>query len=114
MRQSLVARYLLLHACAGVGVGVLVASGLLLTHALHLRQLISASADAAAAAIFILGGITTIAPLVFATAVGLLAGADLDPTCRPLTADHPALQPRAWNRRRHSDQTIRGRSGQAL
>jgi hypothetical protein len=77
-RLHWISQYLFLHACAGAGVGFLIGSGLLLTNALGLGQLILSSADPGLIAILSLGGITTMAPLVFATAVGLLAGADDD------------------------------------
>jgi hypothetical protein len=75
-KRHWISQYLLLHASAGVGVGFLIGSGLLLTNALGLGQLILSSADPGLVAILILGAITTMAPLVFATAVGMLAGAN--------------------------------------
>jgi hypothetical protein len=70
-RRSAVLGYLLLQACAGLVLGALAAGALLLADAFGLRRLLAA--DIVAVAVFILGGITAIAPLVFATAIGLLA-----------------------------------------
>jgi hypothetical protein len=72
-RGPSIPRYLLLQACAGAAIGVLAACALLLSDPFGLRELLAASADLHATASFILSGVTTLAPLVFATAVGLLA-----------------------------------------
>jgi len=78
-RPLSIPHHLLLQACAGVALGLLAAAGLLLTDAFGLARLL-APADPFATAIFFLGGITTLAPLVVATAIALLA--ETDPTPR--------------------------------
>jgi hypothetical protein len=77
-RRSAVPRTLLLQAGAGVAFGVLAASLLLLTDAFGLRRLMMESTGIGAIVLFILGGITTFAPLFVATALGLLAEHDSD------------------------------------
>src|SRR5260221_6500729 len=79
-RRSRAARYFLLHFGAGAALGAVVAGGLLLTDAVGLSRIISATGDDGAVAIFVLGGMMTIAPLVLATAIGLLYVADTGPT----------------------------------
>src|SRR5260221_11333823 len=65
-----VARFFFPHLVAGAAIGALIAGGLLLADTLQLRRLVVGDGDAVA--IFILGGIMTIAPLALATAIGLL------------------------------------------
>ena len=55
---------------------MLIAGGLILSNAFNLSRLIRSSADICSLAIFILSAITTIAPLVIATAIGLLGEAN--------------------------------------
>jgi hypothetical protein len=81
-RLSSVPRTLLLQAAAGVAFGVLAASLLLLTDAFGLRRLMMESTGIDAVVLFLLGGITTFAPLFVATAIGLLAEPDSE-TRRP-------------------------------
>jgi Na+(H+)/acetate symporter ActP len=71
--RSPVAVYLALHALAGVLLGGLLGGGLLLTDLLPIHHLVAGSSESILVAfIVVLGGMTTIAPIVFATAVGLL------------------------------------------
>jgi hypothetical protein len=79
-RRLSLAHVLLLQAYAGVSLGALAGCALLLADAFGLRQLAIASADIEAAATVILGGIVTLAPLVVATAIGLLADTGSSPS----------------------------------
>ena len=71
-RRSPIAAYLALHAFVGMLLGGMVGGGLLLT------DILPGSSDPVVAVIVVLGGMTTMAPLVFATAVGLLDRAKLE------------------------------------
>lgn len=71
-RPASIPRYLLLQASIGVALGTLAACALPLINAFGLADLLAA-ASFDATTVFLLGGITTLTPLVFATAVGLLA-----------------------------------------
>jgi hypothetical protein len=71
-RRSSVPRYLVLQARAAVALGVLAGSALLLA---VLSGPLAASAGIDAAALCIIGGIMTVAPLYVATAIGRLSEA---------------------------------------
>lgn len=83
-RLSAVPRTLLLQAGAGVAVGVLAASFLLLTDAFGVRHLMMQSAGIDAAILFFLGGVTTFAPLFVATAIALLDDPDSETRQPPM------------------------------
>jgi len=78
LRHPSVPRTLLLQAAIGVALGLAAGAALLLADAFGLRHLVDRSADPGAAAIVLAGGVTTLAPLVLATAIGLLAESDAE------------------------------------
>jgi hypothetical protein len=79
LRRPSIPRTLLLQATIGVVLGLSAGAALLLDDAFGLRHLVDRSADLGAAGIFLASSITTMAPLVLATAIGLLADADAQP-----------------------------------
>ena len=78
LRHPSVPRTLLLQAAIGVALGLSAGAALLIADAFGLRHLVDRSADPGAAAIVLAGGVTTLAPLVLATAIGLLAESDAE------------------------------------
>ena len=71
--MATVARYLVVNAALGVAVGSTFGLALAAADALGVGTLIAAGPDAlATGVIVVVGGATTFAPLVVATAVGLL------------------------------------------
>jgi len=81
MRQAsrAIARYIVLHSCAGFALGLLFGVAILSTDCAGIGSLVAASAHPAqSTAIFLIGSVTTFLPIVIATAVGLLSSGKPD------------------------------------
>jgi hypothetical protein len=68
-QSAAVARHLIVQACLSVAVALIFGASMLVADIAGIRSLITERSDAL---IVLVGAVTTIAPLVFATAIGLL------------------------------------------
>src|SRR5262245_1780102 len=90
-----IGRYLVVHSALGAGIGVAIVVALLAFDIAGIRTLVAASTDVfPTMMILLIGSLTTVMPMVIATAIGLLAhDARIDTVCQRPHADDAGRVP---------------------